>query len=217
MMDDLINVADKKMYQDKSEKKKAMIKKQNRTLSHANPVIPTVSSEFLSEKIHQIQKNTANGHQIALISTDVENFHYINDKYGYPLGNEILNIVFEELSAAPFSLFTARFFSDVFINIADTSDLTQDALLAQIEQLNQRISLRIQETYQISFFRTNSGICFISDEQTAPESIVSCANVARRIAKKMISHSCIYSDEIDRDEKMRAEILHSFHSALECV
>lgn len=34
-------------------------------------------------------------HTIAVISTDVENFHYINDKYGYPLGNEILNIVCE--------------------------------------------------------------------------------------------------------------------------
>lgn len=31
----------------------------------------------------------------------------------------------------------------------------------------------------------------------------------------MISHCCIYSDEIDRQEKMQAEILHSFHPALE--
>ena len=34
-------------------------------------------------------------HTIAVISTDVENFHYINDKYGYPLGNAILHIVCE--------------------------------------------------------------------------------------------------------------------------
>ena len=127
MMDDLINVADKKMYQDKSKKKKAMIKKQNSTPSHSNPVIPTVSSEFLSEKIQQIQKNTANGHQIALISTDVENFHYINDKYGYPLGNEILNIVFEELSAA---LSSSNAFADIArIGISPASFLS-DARIA---------------------------------------------------------------------------------------
>ena len=45
--------------------------------------------------------------------------------------------------------------------------------------------------------------------------MISCANVARRIAKKLISHTCLYSSEIDHQEKMQAEILHSFHTALE--
>ena len=49
-------------------------------------------------------------HTIAVISTDVENFHYINDKYGYPLGNEILNIVYDELAASSLTLFTPTSF-----------------------------------------------------------------------------------------------------------
>ena len=214
MMDDLINAADKKMYQDKTQKKLAAIKQNSATSSPANAVIPTDSSEFVAEKIHQFQQDVSSGHSIALISTDVENFHYINDKYGYPLGNEILNIVYEELAASSFTLFTTRVFSDVFINIADINKLSENALLTQIQLLNKRICQRIQATYHISFFRTNYGICYIPDSTTPPETLISCANVARRLAKKMISHCCIYSDEIDRKEKMQAEILHSFHPAL---
>lgn len=214
MMDDLINAADKNMYQDKFYKKNAR-RANAEPASQTGHVIPTVSSELLAEKIRLFQSQASGKLPIALISTDIENFHFINDKYGYPLGNEILNIVYEELTASSFSLFTARFFSDVFISIADVSKQTGDALREQIQSLDQKIGTRIRDTYQISFFRTNSGIYLIPQEETTPETMISCANVARRIAKKLISHTCLYSPEIDRQEKMQAEILHSFHSALE--
>ena len=133
MMEDLINAADQKMYQDKSSKKVAALKKLSPETHPGNAVIPAISSETLSEKIRQVQKTTGSTHSIALISTDVENFHYINDKYGYSLGNEILNIIYEELAGASFTIFTTRIFSDVFVSVADTSDLSGEALLAQID------------------------------------------------------------------------------------
>lgn len=215
MIDDLVNAADKRMYQDKFYKKNSKNTSEAQSQTKNNPVIPTVSSEFLAEKIRLFQTQASGNLPIALISTDIDNFHFINDKYGYPLGNEILNIVYEELTASSLSLFTARFFSDVFISIADVSRQTGDALREQIQNLDQKICSRIRDTYHISFFRTNSGIYVIPEEETKPETMISCANVARRIAKKLISHTCLYSDEIDRKEKMQAEILHSFHSALE--
>lgn len=214
MMEDLINAADKKMYQDKASKKAAAIKKLSTEAHPGNAVISAMSSEALFEKIRQIQKCTGDTHSLALISTDIKNFHYINDKYGYSLGNEILNIVYEELAGASFTVFTTRIFSDVFVTLADTTDLTTETLLAQIKSLDQRISKRMRNTYHVNFFRTSSGICFIPDADASPENILSCANVARRLSKKMISPCCIYSDEIDRQEKMHAEILHSFHQAL---
>lgn len=214
MMQDLINAADQKMYQDKAHKKIAANKKFSSRSVSAGTAIPTISSETLSEKIRQIQSNTGNTHSLALISTDVENFHFINDKYGYSLGNEILNMVYEEIAGAPFTIFTTRFFSDVFISIADISDLTNDAFLSEIQALDRKICKRMRNTFHVNFFRTNSGICLVPDADTTPETILSCANVARRLSKKMLSPCCIYSDEIDRQEKMQAEILHSFHQAL---
>ena len=213
LMDDLINAADKNMYQDKFYKKNSRTATEQQKQN--SQVIPNVSSEYLAEKIRLIQSQAYGKLQIALISTDIENFHYINDKYGYPLGNEILNIVYEEMTAYSLSLFTARFFSDVFISIADVSKQTGDVLREQIQALDQKICDRIRDTYHISFFRTNSGIYLIPNEEVTPETMISCANVARRIAKKLISHTCLYSPEINRQEKMQAEILHSFHPALE--
>lgn len=213
MMEDLMNTADKKMYKDKAQKKMLATCQASDSTGIINKVIPTVTSEFLTQKIRQFQNGNDTVSNIVLVSTDVENFHFINDKYGYSLGNEILNIVYEELASASASQFTARFFSDVFISIVDSTELSRNALLEQLQVLDQRICQRIQSTYQINFFRTNSGVCYISRD-TDPESTISCANVARRIAKKMVSHSCIYSPEIDQQEKVQAEILHSFHQAI---
>lgn len=213
MMEDLMNTADKKMYKDKAQKKMLATCQASDSTGTINKVIPTVTSEFLTQKIRQFQNGNDTVSNIVLVSTDVENFHFINDKYGYSLGNEILNIVYEELASASASQFTARFFSDVFISIVDSTELSRNALLEQLQVLDQRICQRIQSTYQINFFRTNSGVCYISRD-TDPESTISCANVARRIAKKMVSHSCIYSPEIDQQEKVQAEILHSFHQAI---
>lgn len=211
MMEDLMNTADKKMYKDKAHQK--MLATCQAPAGTGNKVIPTISSELLTQKIRQFQNRNDTISNIVLVSTDVENFHFINDKYGYSLGNEILNIVYEELASTPASLFTSRFFSDVFVSIVDTTEFSRNALLEQIQLLDRRICQRIQSTYQISFFRTNSGVCYISKD-VEPENMISCANVARRIAKKMVSHSCIYSPEIDQQEKVQAEILHSFHQAI---
>lgn len=212
MMEDLMNTADKKMYKDKAQKKLLATCPAVST-SSANKVIPTVSSEFLLNKILQFQKDSDSSRNIVLISMDVENFHFINDKYGYSMGNEILNIVYEELASASSSLFTARFFSDVFVSITDVTELSRNALLEQLQLMDSRICQRIESTYHINFFRTNSGVCYISQD-SSPENTISCANIARRIAKKMVSHSCIYSPEIDQQEKVQAEILHSFHQAI---
>lgn len=85
MMEDLINAADKKMYQDKAIKKIAAIRELAPSTHSRNTVIPAISSEALSEKIRQIQKSTGSSLSIALISTDIENFHYINDNTDIPL------------------------------------------------------------------------------------------------------------------------------------
>ena len=151
MMQDLINAADQKMYQDKAHKKIAANKKFSSRSVSAGTAIPTISSETLSEKIRQIQSNTGNTHSLALISTDVENFHFINDKYGYSLGNEILNMVYEEIAGAPFTIFTTRFFSDVFISIANISDLTNDAFLSEIQALDRKICKRMRNTFHVNF------------------------------------------------------------------
>ncbi len=215
MIGDLMQAADKNMYRDKFRKKMNTLKNELPANSQPACVIPTVPSDFLADKIRQFQSGANNISPIALVSTDIENFHYINDKYGYPMGNEILNILYEELVASSFSLFTIRFFSDVFITIADMKGLTPTELSEQVQTLDHKICSRIRDTYHVNFFRTNSGICLIQDKKQSPETIISCTNIARRMAKKMISHTCVYSDEIDHQEKMQAEILHSFHQALE--
>lgn len=116
------------------------------------------------------------------------------------------------MTAYSLSLFTARFFSDVFISIADVSKQTGDALREQIQALDQKICDRIRDTYHISFFRTNSGIYLIPNEEVTPETMISAMSHGG-LPKTDQPHLSLFP-EINRQEKMQAEILHSFHPAL---
>ncbi len=51
--------------------------------------------------------------------TDVDNFHLINDYWGYETGTNILNFILKKLELFPQTLFVNRYHSDIFVGIID--------------------------------------------------------------------------------------------------
>ena len=51
--------------------------------------------------------------------TDVDNFHLINDYWGYEMGTNILNFILKKLELFPQTLFVNRYHSDIFVGIID--------------------------------------------------------------------------------------------------
>ena len=51
--------------------------------------------------------------------TDVDNFHLLNDYWGYETGTNILNFILKKLELFPQTLFVNRYHSDIFVGIID--------------------------------------------------------------------------------------------------
>lgn len=213
LLEDLMDAVDKKMYQDKQEKKgvRQMI------LGTGTPpgaAVSATSPEVFASKMHRIlYKNQHKNY--ALIMSDVENFHLINETYGYATGNGVLELLSRELAVFEKTVISNRFHNDVFINVTETGDLSEKEYIEKISNENKYVEQLVRDKYGIRYIKINTGIYFIKNDPGKPENAISFANIARRRARKYRNHICVYTEMLDREEKLNGEILHSFQSAIE--
>lgn len=88
---DLLQMADEKMYQDKRYKKQ--LQKNGPLAARRSMLAESISTDSLKEKIFTLLNNRSEEKQYAFLMTDVDNFHLINDYWGYETGTNILNFI----------------------------------------------------------------------------------------------------------------------------
>ncbi len=212
LIEDLMDAVDKKMYQDKAQKKNVQ-KSICNDCPGALVTIPAVPVEVLASKIHEIICCSTDKHY-AILMSDIENFHFINESYGYKTGNELLDILAKEFSIFENTVMSHRFHTDVFISIVDVTEILKEDFLQRVEKRNFQIVDMIKEKYPIAYLRINTGIRFIETRDTVPENMISFANLARRRAKEYANHICVFTELLNREEKMKREMLYSFQKAM---
>lgn len=114
---DLLQMADEKMYQDKQYKKQ--LQKNGPLAARRSMLAESISTDSLKEKIFTLLNNRSEEKQYAFLMTDVDNFHLINDYWGYKMGTNILNFILKKLELFPQTLFVNRYHSDIFVGIID--------------------------------------------------------------------------------------------------
>ena len=209
LMDDLMRTADQNMYLDKSRKKQGRGDPISRIT--ANRSVPIIAEDFLAAKIQSL---LAGERSYLMFMTDIENFHFINDTYGYQTGNQVLNAFYDALNAETRTVFSCRYHSDIFVTISDITEVEPDIALSIIQKRCQKISSRMTDTFPIGSCVINTGACLLDDPSIDPEEYISRANLARRTAKHDYGHICCFSEKMAQDERIRGQILHSFRDAL---
>ena len=210
---DLLKIADQKMYQDKRYKKEiAAGKKQH---SSKCMLAESISTESLKEKIFTILANSNGEKQYAFLMTDVDNFHLINDYWGYDTGTNILNFILKKLELFPQTLFVNRYHSDIFVCIIDITGQERSAIIKKIIAYNKQTEAEVLESYPVNYITLNTGVYYLDSPEVTSEEIISHANIVRRKAKTELCGVCEYTSEIAREEQQRAETIHSFQNALQ--
>lgn len=213
LIEDLMDIVDKKMYQDKVQKK-SILQSICKDCPGAYVAIPSVSPYILVSKIQGIIYRNTNK-RYAILMSDIENFHFINESYGYQIGNELLDILAKEFAIFEHTVLSNRFHTYVFISVVDVSEISDESFMQKVEERNTRIADMIKEEYPISYFRINTGIRIVDQQDVVPENLISFANLARRKAKEYTDHICVYTDALNEEEQMERKILNSFRQAIE--
>lgn len=151
---------------------------------------------------------TAPKGKYAVIYMDFSNFKFINEFYGYEVGDKILRD-YADAARNYKGIFIAgsRVFSDNIVCLVnmvwDNEVQMRDRLIAEGE----KFARKVQREYLDSNLALNVGVCpFTADGGKIPfKSIVSNANLARKEAKKPENPNCVvYSEEMG--EKLMKEV-----------
>lgn len=210
LMDDLLRTADQNMYIDKNRKKQGR-SDEHTHLPAGRHSFPVISEETLITKIESMLHTRRS---YLLVVNDIENFHCINDIFGYQMGNQVLDAFYQKMREDKEILFVCRYHSDIFLSITDITDIGEETAIKRTQDRCIRIGEALTRTYPIGNCVIDIGACRMEEGRLSAEEYISRANLACHTAKQNYGHLCYYTEEMAAAEQERARIIQSFPVAL---
>lgn len=178
------------------------------------------SYEVFLDKL-QKEIDTIGDDKIAVVYSDIKHFKYINDTYGYRVGDSLLKEFVEEfMKDSEFILCASRVYSDNFVvaNRIVADSISNEDYRAMIHQMNIDRETKFREKYLNSRLQFCTGISIIDKDSRSKEAetAVSNANLARKVAKEMENDCCVLFDQSMMEGiKREVEITSGISRALE--
>lgn len=158
---------------------------QNMNDYNIDPMTGLENYESFVKSLEQLISGQPEDKYIAIVYSDIYHFKYINETYGYNVGNNILKLAAKVIKDnSDETLIACRVHSDNFV-VSMLIDKSQEKEFAELVKLVSRIFIaRLQESYPEIQLKTHSGVYFIKNPNITAEIAVANANLARKILKK---------------------------------
>ena len=153
--------------------------------------------EVFLKKLQEAIDNIGDS-RISIIYTDIKHFKYINDTYGYQVGDALLrDFVTEMVEDNPYMICCSRVYSDNFIAAGYIpAETTNKDLREFVSKLNKEREAKFREKYLNSRLQFCTGISVVDKDSRSfeAETVVSNANLARKVAKELEEECCVLFD-----------------------
>ncbi|NMC57133.1 MAG: EAL domain-containing protein, partial [Eubacteriaceae bacterium] len=175
-------------------------------LIHHDSLTGLLSRQRFFDMIDKQIKKRNNEKSLYLIILDINKFRFINQIYGFKIGDKILKQISE--------LITDNFYSNSYIARTDSDEFSILCYDTDFEEINNKLS-RIYlllhnsikaESYQLSI-SIRTGIAKYPKNASDRINLIKCAKASLAHAKKLnFSDYCLYNDEIQSKINRNAEI-----------
>lgn len=177
-------------------------KAEREVLRHADfdSLTGLMKEDHFIEVATRIVSTRGNSSKLALIYCDISNFKYINEAYGYMVGDRLLSDFADYISNKIKGVLCAgRFYSDNILCIHEfPKNTTDERLTRQVEIINENLSSFLSNKFKINNIAVRTGIYIIPDEKADVLQSISNANMARKIAKgnkNALGARCVVFDQ----------------------
>lgn len=169
--------------------------------------------EAFKSKVKEELVNWRDDRQYAVIYTDINDFSYINDNFGYAAGNDILK-AFADLIRGDENRISCRLYSDLFITFF--WDIDRDTILEKIVNTSLNFSRKQKEIYPSCSIRLTTGIYFMEDKDENLDIAIENANLTRKSIKGNSSAFCrVYESNMRKQREEEKQVLAEFQRSLE--
>lgn len=169
---------------------------------------------FLEKTRQEIAKNQDK--QYLLVYSDIWNFKYVNETFGYDIGDNILRDWAEILlKEVPNSIFAGRVCYDHFIGLRQVeAGLSEEKILENLNHTKKKIEHRLKNDYPGSNFTLNTGAFCVRNDMVDVSAALSYANMARKLAKRSSTRCMLYTDAMRRDANREIALVSSLEDAI---
>lgn len=140
---------------------------------------------FLELAERELERSRRNGHSLAIILFDIDDFKHVNDSHGHLAGDFVLRITCQtcKVIVRPYDVF-ARFGGEEFIFLLPDTD--EQHAKAVAERLRNLISRRVVSYNEIDVQITISvGIAIFDPQKDTLDDVISRADSALYLAKQL--------------------------------
>lgn len=151
----------------------------------------------------------------AVIYSDINDFSYINDNFGYDEGNSVLCDFARLCEGQSEDIISCRIYSDYYLTFIIAK--SQDEIINAVSAVNDIFTSRQKDKYPASDIHVSSGIYFFLKNGMRDITIaIDNANLARRSVKGSKDVPCgIYSETLRRKRSHDQTIASELHAAIE--
>lgn len=174
-----------------------------------------------TKKVNEcISKDKSKKTAYVIISSDIANFKYINEKYGYNTGDMILKKLASTLFLKINGIVSCcREYSDIFLTAVKVDKTYDNAKVKEfIDSCNNAFLDEIRSITEDTSVAINSGFAFVGDHGITVEEAITGATAARKAAKDMAlfntSRCCAYESGMIANKARMAELVSSCDKAL---
>lgn len=148
-----------------------------------------------------------------MVYTDINDFSYVNDNFGYEAGNRMLRDFAKVMRDTPTNVLGCRLYSDYYIGLYRAD--SREELLKSIETKNLNFTNLQKKNYPASDIRVSCGIFIIPERECDITIAIDNANLARRSVKSNSNILCgIYSQRMRMQRAYEQSICSELHSAI---